>query len=246
MALLGPARQARHGESAHGGVRLGVVRHGRHGAISLGEARSGSAWQAWVGQAGCGKVRQARLGLAWYGAARFGVAGMARPGLTRHGAAGNLTKGVIMKEERELLTKMARQNNGVLQVDDVLEEAKDENSILHKHFEWDDSEAADLYRRQQARALIQRCRIEIIDVEPVEVRAFVSLPADRNSGGGYRLTTEVVNDATLKAELIDDIRRTISQWTKKLHLLDGDIADLLLKVEKRVTSTKSAETRVAA
>ena len=139
-----------------------------------------------------------------------------------------------MKQERELLTQMARQKNGMLLIDDVLEEAKDENSILHKHFEWDDSEAADQYRRQQARALIQKCRIQLVETEPVSIRAFVSLPTDRGAGGGYRLTSEVVSDANMKEELLHDIRLTISRWTRKLHLLDQDIADLLIEVETRI------------
>lgn len=139
-----------------------------------------------------------------------------------------------MKQERELLTQMARQKNGMLLIDDVLEEAKDENSILHKHFEWDDSEAADQYRRQQARALIQKCRIQLVETEAVQIRAFVSLPTDRNAGGGYRLTSEVVSDANMKEELLHDIRLTISRWTRKLHLLDQDIADLLIEVETRI------------
>lgn len=149
-----------------------------------------------------------------------------------------------MKQERELLTQMARQKNGMLLIDDVLEEAKDESSILHKHFEWDDSEAADQYRRQQARALIQKCRIQLVETEPVSIRAFVSLPTDRGAGGGYRLTSEVVSDAGMKEELLHDIRLTISRWTRKLHLLDQDIADLLIEVETRIK--QQPEDRAAA
>lgn len=148
-----------------------------------------------------------------------------------------------MKAEKELLTRMARRNGGVLMVDDVLKEAQDENSILHKHFEWDDSEAADQYRKQQARALIQRCKIQMVESEPLEIRAFVSLPTDRSNGGGYRLTSEVVGDDYRKAELLHDIRLTISRWTKKLHLLDGDLSELLIEVERRVAT---AEERKAA
>lgn len=151
-----------------------------------------------------------------------------------------------MNEERKLLTQMARRNGGVLKVEDVLAEAKDENSILHKHFEWDDSAAAEQYRKQQARALIQRCRITLVDTKPVEIRAFVSLPTDRENGGGYRLTTEVVNDVNLKAELMHDIRLTISRWTQKLHLLDNDIGSLLLELEDRVTAMSSDQPSVAA
>jgi hypothetical protein len=149
-----------------------------------------------------------------------------------------------MKQERELLTQMARQKGGVLMVDDVLSAAQDEGSILHKYFVWDDNEAADLYRRQQARTLIQKCRIQLVETEPVSIRAFVSLPTDRNAGGGYRLTAEVVSDASMKEELLHDIRLTISRWTRKLHLLDQDIADLLIEVETRIT--QQPEDRAAA
>jgi len=139
-----------------------------------------------------------------------------------------------MEQERKLLTKMARQNGGVLKVDDVLQEARDENSILHKHFEWDDTEAASQYRRQQARALIARCKITMVETSPVEIRAFVSLPTDRETGGGYRLTSEVVSDEFMKAELLRDIRMTISRWTQKLHLINSDLADAILDLEDRV------------
>lgn len=143
-----------------------------------------------------------------------------------------------MKEEKVLLTRMARRNGGVLLVEDVLKEAQNEDSILHKHFEWDDSEAADQYRRQQARALIQRCKIQMVESEPVEIRAFVSLPTDRSNGGGYRLTSEVVGDEYMKSELLHDIRLTISRWNKKLHLLDRDLSDLLVEVERRVATVE--------
>ena len=149
-----------------------------------------------------------------------------------------------MKEERKLLTKIARQNGGVLKVEDVLDEARDEGSPLHKHFEWDDSEAAEQYRRQQARALIQKCKITLVEAEPIQIRAFVSLPTDRESGGGYRLTSDVVSDDRLKAELVRDIQLTIARWTQKLNLLDQDLAEAILDLDTRVN--KVAEERKAA
>jgi len=150
-----------------------------------------------------------------------------------------------MKEERKLLTKLARQNGGVLKVEDVLREAQDENNPLHKHFEWDDSEAAEQYRRQQARSLIQKCKITLIDTQPIEIRAFVSLPTDRDNGGGYRLTSEVMNDERMKAELLRDIQLTIARWTQKLHLLDQDLAEVILDLDSRVNDFAEAEKRVA-
>ena len=151
-----------------------------------------------------------------------------------------------MNEERKLLIQLARRNGGVLKVDDVLDEAKDETSPLHKHFEWDDTAAADKYRRDQARYLIQKCKITLIENEPVSIRAFVSLQSDRDSGGGYRLTSEVVTDERRKQELLHDIQLTIARWTQKMHLLDGDIADLLLQLEERIKREDGDEGRAAA
>ena len=72
--------------------------------------------------------------------------------------------------ERKVLTKIATKHGGVLQVDDVLQEAQDEGSPLHKHFEWDDSVAAEAHRRYQARVLIQKCHIRLIESEPTTVQ----------------------------------------------------------------------------
>lgn len=151
-----------------------------------------------------------------------------------------------MELERKLLTRMAKRNGGVLKVEDVLEEARDENSILHRHFEWDNTEAAEKYRQIQARSLIQKCQIKLVTTDPVVVRAFVSLPTDRENGGGYRLTSDVVNDEQLKAEMMRDIQTTIQRWTKKMHLLDQDIADALITVEEALNARAAPEQRVAA
>ena len=153
---------------------------------------------------------------------------------------------MAMEIEKKVLTKIAKSNGGVLKVTDVLEEARKEDSVLHRYFEWDNTEAAEKYRREQARALIQRCRIQLVETEPVQIRAFVSLPTDREHGGGYRLMSEVVSDDTLKAELVRDIQLTISRWTQKLHLLDKDLATMLLELEERVSPKPAKAKRVSA
>lgn len=136
--------------------------------------------------------------------------------------------------ERKLLTKIARKRGGMLLVDDVLTEAKDEASPLHKHFEWDDSVAAEAHRRYQARVLIQKCHITVVETEPTTVRAFVSLQSDRDTGGGYRLTTTVLDDDQMREELLRDIRMTIVRWTKQLHLLDSITAEIISRLEAQV------------
>ena len=155
-------------------------------------------------------------------------------------------KEIEMEVERKYLTKIAKQNGGMLMVDQVIELARDEDNILHKFFTWDDTKAAEAYRKQEARALIQRCKIRLVEHDPIEIRAFVSLPTDRENGGGYRLTTRVLGDDGLKDELLRDLKLTIQRWNKKLHLLDQDLAELLLAVEEKLEKRGGDEDRAAA
>ena len=107
------------------------------------------------GRVGFGVVQHGRQGFAGRGWAGRCVAGC---GTARHGIAGTpifFNKEKFMNEERKYLEQMARRNNGVLMIDDVLQAAQDEDNILHRHFEWDDTEAAKQFRREQARSLIQ-------------------------------------------------------------------------------------------
>ena len=139
-----------------------------------------------------------------------------------------------LEVERSVLVDIAKQHGGVLMVDDVLNEARNENSPLHDHFEWDDGVAADAHRRYQARVLIQRCKITLADSVPTQIRAFVSLQSDREMGGGYRMTTTVMDDEAMREELLRDIRLTIARWNQKLNLLDSITADLILRLEDSV------------
>lgn len=151
--------------------------------------------------------------------------------------------------ERTVLMDIAKKNGGVLQVDAVLDEARSESSPLHQHFEWDDSVAADNHRRYQARVLIQRCKITLIETEPTRIRAFVSLQSDRGAGGGYRLTTTVMDDEAMREELLRDIRLTIARWSQQLRLLDSITSDLILKLEDSVQPAQkdqSTDRRAAA
>ena len=204
---------------------------------------------AWRGAVG--------LGLAWYstagkvsrgGAGRGSVWwGVAQQGMESQAPLYFFNKEKTMNEERKYLEQMARRNNGVLMIDDVLQAAQDEDNILHRHFEWDDTEAAKQFRREQARSLIQKCKITVLDSTPTHVRAFISLPSDREAGGGYRMTANVLGNEDMKEEFEHDIRLTIARWTKKLHLLDVDLAKLIVQLEAEIKHRefeKETEARV--
>lgn len=60
---------------------------------------------------------------------------------------------------------------GKITAETVLNVAKDENSVLHGMFEWDDSLAAEKYRLSQARTIINN-----IEVRVVNERGVINIP----------------------------------------------------------------------
>jgi len=120
------------------------------------------------------------------------------------------------------LIRLKELNGDKLLPEIVVKEAKKESSLLHNLFEWNDSEAAHQYRIWQARELI-RCVVTYIKVddEEKEVNVFVSLSSDRIDGG-YRLMTDVLSKADLRAELLNDLREDMRRFEQKYQ----DITEL--------------------
>ena len=144
----------------------------------------------------------------------------------------------IMKEERKFLEQLAKKHNGYLMVDDVLNAAKDPQCVLHKHFQWDDNKAAEAYRKMQARHLIQKCVVTVDKAPDVPVRAFVSLASDQHSGGGYRMTVDVLSNEDLKAQLLHEMNITLIKWKKRIDLLDKEEAAVLEALEGAIKTVK--------
>lgn len=101
---------------------------------------------------------------------------------------------------------------GLLMPERVVAAARDATSPLHTHFTWDDDSAAQKWRMQQARMLINSVEIIIDQRAPVSVNAFISLPTDRTAGGGYRTVETVLDNDFMRAQLIEDIRKHIEKW----------------------------------
>ncbi len=125
-------------------------------------------------------------------------------------------------QHEELKRLAAEAPSGLLTAESVVEHAKKEDSPLHELFEWDDSEAAKLFRIQQARQTIRA----FVRYEPRinrNVRGLVSLPTDRLNEGGYRETEKVVQRPEWVAELVSEVSakvRGMKDSYSYLHQLD--------------------------
>lgn len=132
------------------------------------------------------------------------------------------------------LKRLAEKAHGLLKPEDVIRAAEPEGSVLHDRFEWDDSEAAHQYRLEQARKLI-RVTVELLDgKERALTRVFVSLSSDREKeGGGYRSTVDVMNDAQMRQQLLEDALDEMEYFKHKYAALQE-----LKKIFSAISSTR--------
>lgn len=123
----------------------------------------------------------------------------------------------------EELKNIALKHNGILDAENVVEEARPEDSPLHDKFEWDDSEAGHQWRLQQARNLIRVCVSYQKDLSgnEIPVRVFVSIKDERrDDSGGYRLMKEVLSDDDLRERMLQDARDEMQCFMKKYAQLE--------------------------
>ena len=92
------------------------------------------------------------------------------------------------------------------------------DSEWHQRLEWDDKIAGRSWRIWQIRYLLT---IQI-DKES-NVREFVSLSIDRQAGGGYRFTNEIMEHVTLQEILLADALKELQRLREKY----GHIRDLI-------------------
>lgn len=118
-------------------------------------------------------------------------------------------------------------NNNKLTDKSVLNTAKNKNHPLHDYFEWNNTKAAELYRKRQARDLIRCVVVErMVGRKPISVRAFINVKEDmkgnlthnpfNSKGQNYFVS---INDAMqndfLKAYTIESAIIEINRWMDK-------------------------------
>lgn len=87
----------------------------------------------------------------------------------------------------EELDRLAKEH-GHLTPELVVDEARTPQSPLHQHFDWDDSVAAERWRREQARHLIIQCRVTVTTPRNGEVtlRRYTALPVNESPTRPHR------------------------------------------------------------
>lgn len=142
------------------------------------------------------------------------------------------SKAITNPETVTALQELYKKNDGLLRPTDIVEAARPEESPLHKHFEWDDSVAAERYRIEQARKILQTVHVKILAPNGKEhvSQVFVSLSTDRKYGG-YRAMVDVLSNEDMRNQMIRDAIADMQMFTQRYETL-SDLAKVFSAMRK--------------
>jgi hypothetical protein len=122
---------------------------------------------------------------------------------------------------------------GELTPQDILDDARHDNSPLHSFFEWDDSAAAEHYRIQQARGLI-RAVVAVYareDKPAVRTRAYVHVPEP--SAPHYREASHAMSQTKTRKMVLDRAMNELKAWRTRYRDLEefAGLVDIIDKID---------------
>lgn len=130
------------------------------------------------------------------------------------------------------LERIKTKHNGRLTPNDVLTEAKERASPLHKAFEWDDTEAAHKFRLQQASYLIRSIEVVVTAAKsktPTNVRAFVSVKRERDRS--YTSIAHAMGDKDLREQVVADAWKELQAWRQRYEKL-SEFSKIFAAIDK--------------
>lgn len=134
-----------------------------------------------------------------------------QPGATKHADP---------NEVGQHLDRLRKEFKGEITPKDVVQDARNPNSPLHPFFEWDDSEAAEQYRLQQARGLIRAVvAVYTSDDEPAKkMKAYVHV---REPGANhYRETQHALSQSSTREAVLRRAWEELQQWKRRYRDLE--------------------------
>lgn len=135
----------------------------------------------------------------------------------------------------EALAKIAKDNQGAIKPQDVVEAAKAASNPLHKHFEWSNTKAAEQYRLDQARHLLRAVDI-VDDTKGADrnIRAFISVPTTKETGPiSYRTVQAVMKSLDLQQAILIQAEKDLSAFLARYAELK-DICDIVEKGREQI------------
>lgn len=129
------------------------------------------------------------------------------------------------------------EKNGELNAQNLVDVSRPEDAPLHDEFEWDDSIAAEMYRKTQAGAIIRHLAIETETVTPV--RAYFPIEVKSNK---YEHIETIIRHEDKYAVLLKQALRELEAFQRKYQMLSElqELFDVITGI-KNATSVASTD-----
>lgn len=134
----------------------------------------------------------------------------------------------VMKELQRIQSEA-----GNLDPSTIVKYAEDPDSILHKYFTWDDTEAARKYREQEARYLL--AAIVIIPYKQENKDMKISYRAIVHTGNKYKDTMTVITNPNLRKIYVAEARKELLAFKNKyaaLKILIKYVDEMIMVLDK--------------
>lgn len=119
----------------------------------------------------------------------------------------------------ECLEKISEKKGRKLKAKDVVDEARSKNNPLHEVFDWDNTSAAEKYRLEQARHLINHIVVPIKYNDGVkDTKAWVSInstPDEETLTKVYVNTEDALTKKEYRKQILDNAIKEAEYWQKQ-------------------------------
>ena len=138
------------------------------------------------------------------------------------------------------VVEQLEEKNGKVTKEDFLEASRPEDSATHALFEWDDSKAAEAYRLDQSRTIINSLRVVYVkpDKEEVKVSAFVQTYKE-NGNAVYENVYDALKDDGKREVILNRIRGELNAFIVRNQHIE-ELADLLEEAAQKLRDKKGA------
>lgn len=131
-----------------------------------------------------------------------------------------LWKGVSADKAAKELERI-RTKYGILKPELVVEESRPKRAVLHECFQWDDTQASELWRKQQASDLIRNIVVVVVNENvSCSVRAMVNVSAVEGQKRSYIPITEAIHNDVAYKDLLDQAKDEMTSFVTKYSQIE--------------------------
>lgn len=129
----------------------------------------------------------------------------------------------------------------------IVDDARAEDSPMHPIFEWDDTEAAELYRQHQAKVMLSSLSITVTggqaETKAITVRAFSN--AEKSGYGKtavYVSTAAAMQSEEQRSVILDNALRELEACRSKYATL-SELTELFEELARQIAEVRKKESR---